>query len=220
MALTHQSTHAFKNGRPLVARVETSADLRALYGEPNDFVRRKTIARLDRHCRHIISLSPFLTIATAGADGSTDVSPRGDAPGFVAVLDETHLAIPDRKGNRRLDTMENILERGHVGLLFMVPGIDETLRVNGTAEIHADAALNERLSGGGRPALAAIVVTVTEAYLHCGKALMRSGLWDGRYRVERDALPTLGEMMRDQIGEGGPPTDQETLVSYYRETLY
>lgn len=200
--------------------ITTEAELRDLYGVPMDVAVAKEIDHLDRHCRHFISLSPFVLIATAGADGLADVSPKGDPPGFVHVLDDRTLAIPDRPGNRRLDGLRNLLEHPRIGLLFLIPGIDETLRVNGTAEIHVDPALNERLAINGRPALSATVVTVKSAFIHCGKAFMRSKLWSDAYRVPRGEVPTIGQMIRDQSGNASFTTDQAETVRHYRETLY
>lgn len=203
-----------------MTRITTAEELRALYGPPSPVAVAKEIGRLDPHCRRFVERSPFVLIATAGADGLADVSPKGDAPGFVHVLDDTRLAIPDRKGNRRVDSLLNLVERPGIGLLFMIPGIDETLRVNGTAEIHVDPDLNERLSAGGRPALSAIVVTVREAFVHCGKALMRARLWEDAHRVDRADFPTIGEIIRDQVGDRTLPTDQAGIIEHYRETLY
>lgn len=200
-------------------RLTTISDLEALYGAPAERAVAKQLSRIDQHFRHFISLSPFMVIATAGPDGLADVSPKGDPPGFVKVLDDHRLAIPDRPGNRRLDSMRNLIDRPGIGLLFMIPGIDETLRINGTAEIHNDPALNAALAINGRPALSAIVVTVREAYMHCGKALMRSHLWDPSVHVPRDQVPTLGQMLRDQAGVVGPQT-QEEIVAMYRKSLY
>ncbi len=202
-----------------MTRIDSAEALRALYGEPTPLAVRKEIDRLDDHCRRFIALSPFVLMASAGRDGLADVSPKGDAPGFVAVLDDHRLAIPDRRGNRRIDSLLNLVERPGIGLLFMIPGVDETLRVNGTAEIHDDPALSARFSARGQPALTAIVVTVREAFIHCGKALMRSDLWGEAHRVERGALPTIGEMLRDQTRSQDYPTAQAEIEARYRESL-
>ena len=177
-----------------------AVDLRALYGEPGALARRKTLPRLDRHCRAFIAASPFLVIGSAGADSRADVSPRGDAPGFVAVLDDRRLLIPDRPGNNRLDTMANIEANPNVGLIFFVPGMNETLRVNGRATITTDAAALAPLAVQGRAPKAGILVEVEEAFLHCAKALIRSRLWDSETRIDRAAFPSLGRMLADQVG--------------------
>ncbi|WP_454914710.1 pyridoxamine 5'-phosphate oxidase family protein [Xanthobacter sediminis] len=202
-----------------MARIETEAELRRLYGEPAGRTRDKVLSRLDPHCRRFIALSPFVLIATADATGAADVSPRGDAPGFV-LAEETRLILPDRPGNNRLDSLSNILARGRVGLLFLIPGVDETLRVNGRAAIRDDADLRARLAVNGRLPRTVIAVEVEEAFLHCAKALMRSRLWRSEAQVPRTALPTMGEMLRDQIGKGGPAESQEDMERRYRAVLY
>jgi PPOX class probable FMN-dependent enzyme len=178
---------------------ETEADLVALYQAPTAGAVAKEIGLIDKYCRRFIELSPFLCIGSMGANGRGDVSPRGGEPGFVHVLDEKHLALPDRPGNNRLDTIRNFLHQPNVGLLFFVPGFDDMLRVNGTARVTTDATLMQRFYVNGRPPLSVIVITVEEAQLHCPKAVRRSGLWDPARYVERRSFPTLGEIMRDQL---------------------
>jgi PPOX class probable FMN-dependent enzyme len=168
-------------------------------GEPHELVALKVRAELDDHCRAFIAHSPFVALATVGAGGRADVSPRGDPPGFVKVLDETTLAVPERPGNKLMDSLANILETGSVGLLFVIPGIEETLRVNGKATITDDPELVAAMLVKGKPPKLAIVVRVEEAYLHCAKAFKRSRLWDPSEHVARAALPSLGQMLRDQI---------------------
>ena len=195
-------------------------DLRDLYGEPSELVERKVIGHLDRHCRRFIAASPFLVMATADASGALDASPRGDPAGFVTVLDDHRLAIPDRPGNRRVDSLSNIVENPQVGLLFFVPGVNETLRVNGRAEISTDPALLASLAVKGKAPLSALVVTVEEVFLHCAKALIRSELWNPERHVARETLPTLGEMLADQIegvtAEGADAAHRESI----EERLY
>src|SRR4029077_8078289 len=152
-------------------RIEDTASLRSCYPEPSELARRKNLARLDKHCRNFIALSPFLCLGTA-SDAGTDVSPRGDAPGFVRVLDDTTLLIPDRPGNNRLDSLGNLLANPNVGLLFLIPGIEETLRVNGSAEITTDARLLADAEVNGKRPKSALIVHVREAFLHCGKAVI------------------------------------------------
>ena len=195
-------------------------DLRALYGEPGELARRKVIDRLDSHCRAFIAASPFLVIGSADAAGRMDVSPRGDAPGFVAVLDGRRLLIPDRIGNNRLDTMGNIQANPNVGLIFFVPGMNETLRVNGRATITADAALLEPLAVQGRAPKTGILVEVEEAFLHCAKALMRSKLWEPETRIERKAFPSLGRMIADQIGGVDVAEADARVEESYRTRMY
>ena len=187
-------------GERVFAQPITSlAELRALVGEPSEQAVRKDIGRLDEHCRRFISLAPFLLLGTSGAAGRCDVSPKGDAPGFVLVLDERTLAIPDRPGNRRLDSLQNIFENPHVGLLFLVPGLDETLRVNGSARVVRDPDLLRRLAVGDRAPTVAIVVQVEECYLHCAKAFLRSDLWNPAKQLAREQFPSLGRVLRDQL---------------------
>lgn len=196
--------------------------MRALIGEPVDLVRMKVRPTLDEHCQSFIARSPFLCIGTVGADGGTDVSPRGDPPGFVKVLDDGILAIPERPGNKLADSLTNILETGHVGLLFLIPGIDETLRVNGTATLSDDSKILESMVVKGKPPKLAIRVEVEEAFLHCAKAFRRSKLWASDSHVDRSELPTLGQMLRDQIEP--PDMTAEDIEEFaeedYRTRLY
>lgn len=202
--------------------VTSEAELRALLGEPRELVIKKQLPALDRHCRAFIARSPFLLLGTANARGDCDISPRGDAPGSVLVLDDRTLVIADRPGNRRIDSLRNIVQNGGVGLLFMVPGVEETLRVNGRACIVRDADLLARLEARGKAPTLAIVVTVEEAFLHCAKALKRSQLWDATTWPERAALPTLAQMIHDQVPM--PDTTVEELDASieegYRTRLY
>jgi uncharacterized protein len=204
-----------------VATVDDASSLRARYPDTLERSLRKQLDHVDRHCRRFIELSPFFVLASAAPDGTADASPRGGPPGFVLVEDEHTLLVPDWPGNNRLDSLTNLVTAPGVGLLFMVPGVDETLRVNGTVEVSDDLALRDRFAADGRGApRTVLVVTVSEAYLHCAKALMRSRLWDPESQVPRDALPTLGEMLRDQIGSTEPPESQQEMVTRYREILY
>ncbi|MEM7171011.1 MAG: pyridoxamine 5'-phosphate oxidase family protein [Pseudomonadota bacterium] len=190
------------------------------YGKPRDIVQKKTLKRLDRHCRNFIAASPFLVIGSSQASGPADVSPRGEAPGFVAVLDDCRLLIPDRPGNRKLDTFSNILENPHVALIFFIPGMNETLRVNGRARLTTDQELLAPLSAQGKAPLAGIIVEVEEAFLHCAKALMRSHLWDPGRHIERRTFPTLGTMIADQV-EGIDAEDADKGIDLsYKEKLY
>ena len=201
--------------------ITEKADLRARYGERSERAILKELDHLDQHCRAFIALSPFLVIGTMGADGLGDVSPRGDAPGFVSVGDERTLVIPDRRGNNRTDTLLNLIDNTGVGLLFLVPGMNETLRVNGTARIVTDEGVLESLVAQGKPPRSALVVEVKEAYLQCAKALIRSRLWADDYRIERKSFPSLGQIITDQIGAGGDgeAADRE-VQDAYRAKLY
>jgi PPOX class probable FMN-dependent enzyme len=199
--------------------IDTKEALRRVYKSPNPRSVQKEIRLLDRHCRRFVELSPFLVLATFGPEGG-DVSPRGGPAGFVKVLDAASLAIPDFPGNNRLDSLENVLENSRVGLLFFVPGVDETLRVNGRATIDVDPELRALGTVDGKLPIAVIRVAVEQAYLHCGKALMRSALWDPSVQVDRSVFPSIGEMIRDQINWTGKTETQDEMLERYKETLY
>jgi PPOX class probable FMN-dependent enzyme len=172
--------------------------LRALHHAPMSRATDKVLRTLDGHCRRILALSPFCVIATQGPSGA-DVSPRGDPPGFVRVLDERTLLIPDRVGNNRLDAMTNLLASPRIGLLFLVPGMNETLRINGTARITDDARLLAPCAVANRAPKVGLVVAVEEAFLHCAKALVRSSLWDASKHIDRAILPSYAEMLLDHV---------------------
>ncbi|HEX3175221.1 MAG TPA: pyridoxamine 5'-phosphate oxidase family protein [Methylomirabilota bacterium] len=172
--------------------------LRALVGTPSELALKKQLSALEPHSKSFIAHAPFVLVATAGADGRCDVSPKGDAPGFVRVLDDHHLAIPDRPGNKRLDGMRNILANPHVGLIFLIPGRRETLRVNGRACITRDEALLASMEAMGKRPLLAIGVEVEEVYIHCAKAFIRSGLWQPDRWPALEALASTAQMFWDQ----------------------
>lgn len=193
--------------------------LREHVGAINPLADAKVLDRLDRHARHFIGLSPFVVIASAAADG-LDASPRGDPPGFVRVLDDTTLLLPDRLGNRRMDSYSNLLTDPRLGLLFLVPGIDETLRVNGTARITTDAALLENCAINGKAPPRGLLIAVGEVYFHCGKALMRSRLWDPASRIDRKTFPTLGRIIAEQTGRVKVEDAEANLAESYAKRLY
>ena len=201
--------------------IETVEELRSSYGEPSERAVKKSLNRLDRHCRQFIELSPFVVLASAGADGRVDCSPRGDPAGFVAVLDDRTILLPDRRGNNRTDSLTNVLENPYVGMLFLIPGVDETLRLNGRAAVTTDPARLEPLAVNGRVPRSGLVVEVEEVFLQCTKALVRSRLWADETRVDRKTvLPSFGQMLADHIGEAdGERVDRE-IRSKVRETLY
>lgn len=198
----------------------TSLDaLRTLYAQPKERALRKQLAALDRHCKAFVAISPFLVLATSDADGRMDASPRGGDPGFVQVDGDTTLLIPDAPGNNRLDSLQNLLGNPRVGLLFMVPGIDETLRVNGTAVLSTAPQDIARCTTERRAPKLVIRVSVEDAYLHCAKAFMRSRLWDPAVRIERSALPTMGRMIADQTGSADDGESQQDMVRRYQADL-
>ena len=193
--------------------------LRALYPAPKERAVKKQIAFLDAHCRNFIALSPFAMLATAGRSGTMDASPRGGPPGFVRVLDPNTLLLPDAPGNNRLDTFSNIVETGRIGILFLIPGVDETLRINGLAALSADPDDLALCADERRTPRAVVKVTVQEAYLHCAKALMRSRLWSDEAKVERSVLPSAGKMISDQTGIEVPPETPEEMRRRYAPDL-
>jgi uncharacterized protein len=197
-------------------------ELRPPYLPPSALVRAKQIDRLDRHCCDFIARVPLVIIGSSHPERGHDVSPRGDAPGFVRIFDPHHLAIPDRPGNNRLDTIENLLTNPAIGLLFIIPGVEELLRVNGTARLTRAQELLQSMSVNGKAPKLAIVVTVTEAFLHCTKALKRARLWKDDYRLDRAELPSLGQMLIDQARPASLSVkDVETCIEIdARENLY
>ncbi len=186
--------------------------LREIIGTPSARAVQKERSTLDAHCRAFIERSPFLLMATSSPDGRCDVSPKGDAPGFALVLDEQRLVIPDRPGNKRLDGLINLVANPHVGLIFLVPGREETLRVNGRAWITRDPELLQRFVVQGKTPLLAVGVEVEECFLHCAKAFRRSRLWAHQQWLGPDALPTLACVLFDQIKPEGV-----TLQDYERD---
>jgi PPOX class probable FMN-dependent enzyme len=187
----------------LTKMVTSKDELRALMGSPNERAVKKQQAQLDIHCRNFIARSPFLLLATTSASGACDVSPKGDAPGFVKVLDDRTIAIPDRRGNKRLDGMMNILENPHAGMIFLIPGAGETLRVNGTAKLVQDEELLDELAVQGQRPQVAIVISVEECFLHCPKAFLRSDLWNPEHYVQSGEIPTIARVVTDQIRPPG-----------------
>jgi PPOX class probable FMN-dependent enzyme len=179
--------------------VTSHDELRTIYKPAGDGSLRKELKALDGHCVSFIARSPFVVIGTSDGKGNADVTPKGDKPGFVAVLDNRTIAIPDRPGNNRLDTLENLIVAPAIGLLFLIPGMDETLRVNGTGRITADDALRARFEVDGKLPQSVIVVEVGSAYMHCAKAFMRSQLWQPATWPDRKAMPTLGQILKDQL---------------------
>ncbi|MEC9342876.1 MAG: pyridoxamine 5'-phosphate oxidase family protein [Pseudomonadota bacterium] len=198
--------------------VATIEELREGYGAPHDLALRKELRALDLHARNFIANSPFVLIGSSDGKGHADVTPKGDRPGFVAMLDDRTLAIPDRPGNNRLDTLENVVANPEVGLLFLIPGMNETLRINGTARVTFDEALRAQLAVEGRIPLAVMVVGINAVYMHCAKAFLRSGLWNPEGWQPRDAMPTLGEILKDQLSlpVSADETDRNLDESYSR----
>jgi hypothetical protein len=190
------------------------AALESHYGAPGDLALRKELTALDPHCRHFIELSPFIVIATASASGAADASPRGDAPGFVQIVDDRQLLIPDRPGNNRVDSLRNLVENPNIGLLFFIPGMNETLRLNGTAVLTTDPEILAKMAVNGKPPRSALLVTIDQVFLQCAKALVRSKLWNPESRIERETFPTLGQIIADQVkGVDSAAADERIEIS-------
>jgi PPOX class probable FMN-dependent enzyme len=199
--------------------IETQQHLRTIYPEPKPRSLAKQLERLDKHCRNFIALSPFLVLATSARDGRLDASPRGGAPGFVHVVDDRTLQLPDALGNNRLDSYTNIVQTGRVGLIFFIPGMDETLRVNGTARLRDDAETLRRFPHDRHPPRIVVEVSIEETYLHCAKALMRSRLWADDYRIERARFPSLGQMIKEQSGSSESVESQAEAVQRWESEI-
>lgn len=200
--------------------VKSQEDLRGHFGQVSPLAEKKVLHHLDKFCHDFIALSPFLVIASSDGNGHADASPRGDAPGFVSVIDDKTLLIPDRRGNNRVDTFGNIIASPGVGLIFMVPGINETLRINGRAEISQEPDLLTPLTVQNVTPIIGLKVHVDEVYFHCGKALMRSKLWSPAAQVERNSFPTLGRIIAEQTAAVEVEVAEKAMEEAYRTRLY
>jgi PPOX class probable FMN-dependent enzyme len=199
--------------------IDSLQALRTLYAEPAERAVRKQLPALEAHGRRFISLSPCLVLATHNAAGDADASPRGGAPGFVQVVDEQTLLIPDAPGNNRLDSLTNIIETGRAALVFFVPGVDETLRINGLARLDDSPERLALFASEHRSPKLVIELRVQAAYLHCAKALMRSALWNPESRQPRSVLPTMGRMIAEQTGLASAAESQEQMLARYAADL-
>jgi PPOX class probable FMN-dependent enzyme len=201
--------------------VDSVTGLREIYRPPAQRSLDKEVDHLDVHCRDYIAHAPFAVLATGRADGRVDVSPKGGTPGFVAVLDDHHVALPDMAGNNRLDSTRNIVADGRIALLFFVPGTDETMRVNGVASVSVDPSVLAQCEVAGMNANVAIVVSVSTAFIHCAKALRRSSLWDPAGWPSTDDMATPACMLKDHIGlEGSTEDSQRALDESYARTTW
>jgi PPOX class probable FMN-dependent enzyme len=205
--------------------IKDEEELRSLFHATHPLAAQKCLHALDKHAQAFIRRSPFICIGTQNMDGKADVSPRGDPVGFVEILDQNTLAIPDRPGNNRLDTLVNILANPSVGLLFIIPGFDDTLRVNGRASLVTDPAILERLAVEDRVPKLAILLKVNEVFMHCAKAFRRSHLWDPAHFQDRSEMPSLAKIVLDQTT--GAPTDEvemrkidDELEDDYKKSMY
>ncbi len=200
--------------------ISNREELRETYRPPAPRAEQKVLDRLDEHCRRFIALSPFCVLSTSNEEGQPDASPRGDPPGFVRVLDERTLLLPDRPGNNQVDSLRNVVANPGVGLLFFVPGMNETLRVKGRAEIVTGEELLEPLAVGGRAPLSGLKVAVEEAFLHCGRALLRGRLWDPAAQIERSSYPSYGQVLAAQIAGADAGRIDAEEEEANRERLY
>lgn len=199
--------------------IKSSEELRQIYGWPKGRAEIKVLSTLDKHSINFIDKSPFLVLSTQDKRGSMDCSPRGGKIGFVHVLDDKTIVIPDSKGNNRVDSLINIVESGRVGILFLIPGIDETLRINGSAIVSIDQKYIDLFPNEKITPKSVLVINIEEAFLHCAKALMRSKLWSEDIKFERDQFPTMGRMLNDQLGAVGPEETHEEMVARYQKDL-
>jgi len=202
-------------------QVTAKEQLRSFYDKPSLLSQQKFMDTLDEHCQTMVRLSPFVCIATIAENGSLDVSPRGDPPGSIQVPDPSHLLVPDRRGNNRLDTLTNLTGNPEIALFFVVPGIIESLRVSGRAQILYDDPRLERCAVNGKVPTTGILVKVHRACLQCGKALKRAALWEDDYRVNRSDLPSFGTMLADQTDTGKTAEELDCSINEaYKERLY
>jgi PPOX class probable FMN-dependent enzyme len=195
------------------------SELLSHYPEVGARAKAKELQKLDIHCKKFISLSPFCILSTATSDAHPDLSPRGGLPGFVHVTDDTTLILPDRPGNNRLDNLGNLAQNPKIALLFMIPGVNETLRVRGTAKIVTAPDVCADFVERDTVPRSVLNITVTCAFLHCAKAFMRSGLWSADAIIDRAELPTMGQMLKDQMNSPGPEETQSEMEARYRQSL-
>jgi len=204
--------------------VKTKEELRTLYKPPMDLVLKKQKDKLDQHSMQFLSLSPFIILSTSDNENHMDCSPRGDHPGFVQVLDDCTIAIPDRPGNNRLDTLSNIIDNPAIGALVLVPGFNECLRINGSASIAINENLLERFEYRGKQPKSVIVISINEIYFHCAKSITRSGLWKEASKVDRSIMPSLGRILMDQIDPSKTDNEvkavEELIENRVKTTLY
>jgi uncharacterized protein len=199
--------------------LESEDQLRELYGYPKGRAKDKQLPSLERHSSNFLAHSPFVTISTYAKSGSVDCSPRGGNPGFVKIINDNCIILPDGKGNNRLDSLVNIIETGQIGCLFLIPGVDETLRINGLARISTSAEYLSLFSDDRNPPKTCIEITIKEVFLHCAKALMRSELWSLKAQIDRADFPTMGAIINDQLSIKDDPETQEDMIARYKRDL-
>ena len=200
------------------ATISDGGRLREIVGEPIPIVRDKEMPRLDNYCRRFIEMSPFLCLGTVGADGHIDMSPRGDPPGFVRVLDDTTILIPDRQGNQRVDSMQNIIDNPRIGLIFFLPGVEETLRIRGRVSITSDPDLLGPLALNGKTPKLGFLIEIDQVFFQCAKALIRSKLWDPATPIKRSEFPSFAQITRDQRRPDAEIAEVEAMIQENYET--
>lgn len=200
-------------------KIVNLAQLREIYPAAKGRAKQKQLDALEKHSMRFIELSPFVVMSTNNKSGKLDASPRGGQPGFVKTWNENTILLPDAAGNNRLDSLENILATSQVGLLFMIPGVDETLRVNGQATISTDPQLIAMFADEPKTPISILVIKVEEAFLHCAKAFMRANLWSTDAQIKRSEMPTMGQMLKEQLQSEQPAESQEDMIKRYRSLI-
>ena len=200
-------------------RIASEQHLREHYGKVSPRALQKQLGELEQHSINFLSLSPFATLSTYSSNGEVDCSPRGGVPGFVRIINSRKIAIADARGNNRLDSLTNIVQTGRVGCLFMIPGVDETLRINGAAHLSIDPEDLRLSSGDKNPAKSVIIIDIEDVYLHCAKSMMRAKLWRSESIQNRDVLPSMGRMIADQVGDAGDVELNSEMLKRYREQM-
>jgi len=202
-----------------MSEIKTIEQLKGIYSEPSTRAKNKVLSSLDRHTITLINNSHFVVLSTSDPQGFTDLSPKGGVPGFIKVVDESTLLIPDSSGNNRIDSLKNIINNPRMGLLLMVNGIDEVVRIKGTASIHTDSSLLSACPDGNKLPKVVIKVAVESMHFHCAKAVMRGKLWSDDYKVNRSILPSLAQILKEQQNLEGTAISQEEMVGYYESSL-
>ena len=203
-----------------MTEINSVEELKSHYGDVSSLAAKKVLNHLDRHAREFIARSPFLIMSTADSDGWPDASPKGDAPGFVTVEDDRHLLLPDRIGNNRVDGFKNLMTNPKIGLIFFVPGVHHTLRINGNARLLSDLSIRTRFAVNKKPAQAVVEIRAEQVFFHCGKALIRSKLWKPEGWMSPSGLATLGEALAEQIGGISPIDAEAKIQESIRSRLY
>ena len=200
-------------------KITSTSQLREIYGFPSGRAKDKVLKELEPHSKNFIENSPFVVVSTIDSNGNIDASPRGGEPGFVKIANNLKLLIPDSKGNNRLDSLSNIIETGRIGLLFFIPGIDETLRVNGSAIISTSADILKKFNSDSKLPTSCIVVSIEEVFLHCAKAFMRSQLWNSERHINPKDFPSMGQMMKDQLRTTNEAESRNAMIKRYSKDL-